>query len=72
MKGRRRFFIFLHKYWRLRIKEQEGSLVVENQELKGKKNKTLTPFLEFELMKTTTFGSKVFVLVVVELGVVLD
>ena len=30
--------ILLHKNWRLRIKEQEESLVVENQELKGKKN----------------------------------
>ena len=30
--------IFLHKNWRLRIKEQEESLVVENQGLKGKKN----------------------------------
>ena len=29
--------ILLHKNWRLRIKEQEESLVVENQELKGKK-----------------------------------
>ena len=30
--------IFLHKNWRLRIKEQEESLVVENQGLKGKKD----------------------------------
>ena len=63
--------IFLHTNWRLRIKEQEENLVVENQGVKGKKNYTLTPFLEFELMKTPTFGLKVFVLVVVELGVVL-
>ena len=34
----RRFVIFLHKNWRLRIKEQEESLVVENQGLKGNKN----------------------------------
>ena len=30
--------ILLHKNWSLRIKEQEESLVVENQGLKGKKN----------------------------------
>ena len=30
--------ILLHKNWRLRIKEQEESLVVENEGLKGKKN----------------------------------
>ena len=30
--------ILLHKNWRLRIKEQEEILVVENQGLKGKKN----------------------------------
>ena len=30
--------ILLHKNRRLRIKEQEESLVVENQGLKGKKN----------------------------------
>ena len=38
VKGRRRFVILLHKNWRLRIKEQEESLVVENQGLKGKNN----------------------------------
>ena len=30
--------ILVHKNWRLRIKELEESLVVENQGLKGKKN----------------------------------
>ena len=38
VKGKRRFVILLHKNRRLRIKEQEESLVVENQGLKGKKN----------------------------------
>ena len=38
VKGMRRFVILLHKNWRLRIKEQEESLVEENQGLKGKKN----------------------------------
>ena len=30
--------ILFHKNKRLKVKEQEESLVVENQELKGKKN----------------------------------
>ena len=38
VKGRRRFVILLHKNWRLRIKEQEERLIVDNQGLKGKKN----------------------------------
>ena len=38
LKGKKIFVMFLHKNWRLRIKKQEESLMVENQGLKGKKN----------------------------------
>ena len=36
--------ILLHKNWRLRIKEQEESLVVDNQGLNGKKKLNPNPF----------------------------